>query len=186
MEESGFENQTTGAERMNPELVEAFKEAETKRGRKAKNSENSKEIIAMDKFQADIETAERLYSDGLPYEIDRIENEIKFYQDQAGQSLIEMGKRLIRIKAHEDHGRFMRAIKNVGMADRSVNYAMAAARMFSNSPTLANLGQSKVKALTVLDEESIKILEDGGEAKGITLDAIDKMSVRELRETLRK
>ena len=156
-----------------------------KRGRKAKTGGNSREIAAMDKFQADIETAERLYADGMPYELDRIENEIRFFQDQAGQSFIEMGKRFIRIKAHEDHGRFMRALENVGISQRGADYAMAAARKFSNSQTFANLGQSKQIVLTVLDDDSIQTLEDGGEVKGVTLDDIDKMSVRELKETLR-
>ena len=153
----------------------------------AKNkSVNSTEIIAVDKMQENIEIAERLYSDGMLYDIDRIENEIRFYQEQAGLSLIEMGKRFIRIKAHEDHGRFMRTLENVGIAQRSANYAMAAARKFSNSPTLANLDSSKTKALSVLDDDSIQTLEDGGAVAGVTLDAIEKMSVRELRETLRK
>jgi len=160
--------------------------AEPKRGRKALAGENSKDIIAVDKMQENIETAERLYADGMPYEIDRIENEIRFYQAQAGQSLLEMGKRFIRIKAHEDHGRFMRALENVGTSQRGANYAMAAARKFSNSQTFANLGQSKQIVLTVLDDDSIQTLEDGGEVKGVTLDDIERMSVRELKETLRK
>jgi hypothetical protein len=41
-------------------------------------------------------------------------------------------------------------------------------------------------ALTVLDDDSIQTLEDGGTVAGVTMDDIEKMSVRELKETLRK
>ena len=161
-------------------------EAGSKRGRKKLDGENSREIVAMDKFQADIETAERLYGDGLPYEIDRIENEIRFYQDQAGTSLLEMGRRLIRIKNHEDHGRFMRTLENVGIAYRSAAYAMVAAKKFSNVQVTAHLGSEKLRILTVLDENDIEILEKGGSVKGVTLDDIDRMTTQEVRATLRR
>jgi hypothetical protein len=97
-----------------------------------------------------------------------------------------MGKRFIRIKAHEEPGRFMRVIENPGMAYRSAAYAMAAARKFSNVPTLAHLESSKLKALSVLDEDDIQKLDAGGGVAGMTLDDIDRMSVRELRENFRK
>jgi hypothetical protein len=50
---------------------------------------------------------------------------------------------------------------------------------------LAHLSDSRIKALTVLDDDSIQTLNDGGEVAGMTLDDIDRMSVRELRTTLR-
>jgi hypothetical protein len=134
----------------------------------------------------DIVTADNQYGDGMPYDIERMENEIRFWQDQAGQSLLEMGKRLIRIKAHEGHGKFLESLIRLGMAERSARYAMAAAVRFSNRPALADLGVSKMKALTVLDEDEIQELEKGGKVRGMTLDDIDRMSTRELRENFRK
>jgi hypothetical protein len=122
----------------------------------------------------------------MPYDIDRMENEIRFYQNQAGEALLEMGKRLVRIKAHEGHGKFLESLGRLGLAERSAQYAMLAARKFSNTPTLAHLDSSKIKALTVLDEDDVKTLESGGEARGMNLDDIDRMSIRELRENLRK
>jgi hypothetical protein len=146
----------------------------------------SKEIMAVEKMSDDIQTAETLYGDGMPYEIDRIENQIRFYQDQAGSALLEMGKCLIRIKAHEEHGRFTKALDNVGLSHRGADYAMAAARKFSNSQSIANLGSTKMMALTVLDEEDIQTLANGGDVNGMTLDDIDRMTSRELRDNLRK
>jgi hypothetical protein len=147
---------------------------------------SSTEIIAVEKMAEDIQVAEELYADGMPYEIDRIENEIRFYQDQAGTALLEMGRRLIRIKAHEGHGNFLQSLERLGMAERSARYAMAAAERFSNRPTLADLGTSKMKVLTVLDDDDIETLEKSGSVKGMTLDDIDRMSTRELRENFRK
>jgi vacuolar-type H+-ATPase subunit I/STV1 len=152
---------------------------------KKANQKNSAEIVAVDKMQVEIETAEQLYSDGMPYEIERIENEIRFYQEQAGTSLLEMGKRFIRIKAHEDHGRFLKVIENVSMTARSVQYAMAAAIKFSNTKSISHLGTTKMIALSVLDEDEVQVLDDGGNIAGVNIDDIDRMSIRELRAHLR-
>ncbi|MDR0583588.1 MAG: hypothetical protein LBG57_04475 [Treponema sp.] len=155
----------------------------------AKNKKPSAEIMAVEKMAEDIQTAEELYADGMPYELERIENEIRFYQDQAGTALLEMGKRLVRIKAHEGHGKFLKTLERLELAPRSAQYAMLAARKFSNTNTVGafvRLGAPKVKALTVLEEDDIKVLESGGEVRGMTIDDIDRMGLRELRENLRK
>jgi hypothetical protein len=97
-----------------------------------------------------------------------------------------MGKRFIRIKAHEEHGRFQQVIEELGFTYRSAAYAMVAARKFSNVQTFSHLGASKMIALTVLDEDQIEKLDEGGTVAGMTLDDIDRMTNRELRENLRK
>jgi len=52
---------------------------------------------------------------------------------------------------------------------------------------VANLGNSKLKALTVLDDEDVEKLAEGEEVDGLgTADDIAKMSIRELRAALRK
>ena len=197
-------NFTSGLERLSTAELEEFKaeliareiDEHCHKGRinavakeirnREKTAANSTEIVAVEKMAEDIQTAEELYSDGMPYELERIENEIKFFQDQAGTALLEMGKRLIRIKAHEGHGKFLESIDRLGMAPRSAQYAMLAAQKFSNTQTTAYLGNEKIRALSVLEEDDIKTLELGGEVKGMTLDEIEKMTVRELRDNLRK
>jgi hypothetical protein len=62
---------------------------------------------------------------------------------------------------------------------------MAAARKFSNSQSIATLGNTKMMALSILDEEQIDALDTGGDVNGLTLDDIDRMSTREVREKLR-
>ncbi|MDR1316555.1 MAG: DUF3102 domain-containing protein [Spirochaetales bacterium] len=161
-------------------------------GRKPKQ-QPGEDAVAMDmvaakskKQELAIQRIEEEYGDGQPYERLRLENEIRFYRQQMGESLIETGKRLKRIKANEEHGGFLQVLENLNMAARSAQYAMTAAEKFGNTPTLAHLDSSKIKALTVLDDDSIQALEDGKEAAGVTRDKIEMMSVRELREALRK
>jgi len=161
-------------------------------GRKPKK-EPGAAVKAMDKavqkyeeHQLSIQEVEEQFGDGQPYERLRLENEVRFYQQQTAESLIQIGRRLIRIKANEEHGGFLQVLENLGMAERSSQYAMTAARKFGNTPALAYLGNTKVKALTVLDDDSIQTLENGGMVKGVTLDEIEKMTTKELRETLRK
>uniref|UniRef100_UPI003F4C5A9C hypothetical protein n=1 Tax=Brachyspira catarrhinii TaxID=2528966 RepID=UPI003F4C5A9C len=132
-----------------------------------------------------IEEVEKTYFTDT-YDYSRVVEEIKFYQEQAGNAFIEMGKRLLRIKAHEEHGMFMLALEELNIASRTANYAMIAARRFSNSRTFANLGTGKLQVLSVLDDEEVKELEDTNQIFGMTFDDIDKMSVRELKKNLRE
>jgi hypothetical protein len=147
----------------------------------------SKEIVAVDKFQTDIETAERLYSDGLPYELERIENEIKFYMGQTAQALFESGKRFLRISAHEKHGNFLASLERIGVPSRTADYAMAVVLKFGpNSPALANLGSAKLKMLTVFDEKNISEYVNGGPLGSIPHDDVERMTTRELQTALRE
>jgi len=143
-------------------------------------------VQKIQKQQLSIREVEEQFGDGQPYERHRLENEVRFYQQTAAESLIEIGKRLIRMKANEEHGDFLQVLDNLGMATRSAQYAMIAARKFGNTRTSAYLGKEKMLALTVLDDDSIQALEGGEKVAGVTMDDIDRMSVRELKETLRK
>jgi hypothetical protein len=148
---------------------------------------NNKSLVAIEKMAADIETAERLYSDGMPYELDRIENEIKFYLAQTAQALFESGKRFLRIKAHEKHGDFMASLGRVGVPIRTADYAMAVVLKFGpNSHPDANLNVSKLRMLTVFEEDEIKEYVNGGPLGSIPHDDVETMTKRELQEAIRK
>lgn len=133
-----------------------------------------------------IQQADDQYGDGQPYERIRLQNEVIFYQNEMANSMLEIGKRLIRLKAHEGHGGFKLALEQIGMAWRTANYAMVAAKKFSNSHTCANLGVSKIRALSVLEDDEIQDLDEGKEAAGMTMDEIDTMTVKELKAKLRE
>lgn len=164
-----------------------------KKGRKPKEelSDDAKamDLVSLKEKEKALTIAEidKTYlEDGEVYNLKIVMDKARFYQNQAANALIDLGKQIILLKAHEPHGQFLAALEDLGMAERSARYAMAAAQKFSNRHTCADLGSAKIRALTVLDDDSIKTLEDGGELTGIgTLDDIEKMTVKELKSALR-
>lgn len=133
------------------------------------------------------------FGDGLPYERDRIVHEARFYMAQSAEAMLEAGKRLIILKENEPHGEFIRIIENeLGLAHRtSVRMMQASTKYLSptlkpNTPTLAHLGKAKLFELMTEDDEDLAELADGGTVAGLTLDDVDRMSVRELRQALRE
>ena len=93
-----------------------------------------------------IEEVEKTYFTDT-YDYSRVVEEIKFYQEQAGNAFIEMGKRLLRIKAHKEHGMFMLALEELNIAYRTASYAMVAARKFSNMQYVCNFGDWKITSI---------------------------------------
>lgn len=155
---------------------------------KIKNVPATTELTEQERFDI-IEEVENEYFSNVSdkYDYQRTVEEIKFYQEQASVSFIEMGKRLLRIKAHEPHGQFMKALEELGINDRTARSFMLATRKFHNKwQWPAILGVEKLRILSVLDDEEIKELENEKEIFGLTFDDIDRMSTRELRKNLRE
>ena len=157
---------TVFVENLTEEQQETLKKE--RRGRKPKEaiSEDAQamDLVAAKAKEAELSTAEvdKAYlPEGETYNLHITMERARFYQAQAANSLIELGKQILLLKHHEPHGQFLIALEELGMAERSARYAMVAAEKFSNRPTLADLGSSKMKALTVLDDESIQKLEAG-------------------------
>ena len=132
------------------------------------------------------------FGDGLPYERDRVVHEARFYMAQSAEAMLEAGKRLIILKENEPHGEFIKSLESeLGLAYRtSVRMMQASTKYLSpalkpNVPTLAHLGKAKLFELMTEDDEELAELADGGTVAGMTLDDVDRMSVRELRQALR-
>lgn len=164
-------------------------------GRKPLTDTTSEEAQAMDlvaqsvnaKENRKLEINSRFLETGETYNLHVCMEKARMYQDQMASGMLGLGAQLLLMKENEVHGNFMAAIEQLGLSVRSADYAMAAADKFGDSPTLANLGSSKLKALTVLDDDSVAHLAEGEEVEGLgTADDIAKMSVRELRAALRK
>lgn len=164
-------------------------------GRKPLTDTTSEAAQAMDlvaqsvnaKENRKLEINSRFLETGETYNLHVCMEKARMYQDQMASGMLGLGAQLLLMKENEVHGNFMAAIEQLGLSVRSADYAMAAADKFGNSPTLANLGSSKLKALTVLDDDSVAHLAEGEEIEGLgTADDIAKMSVRELRAALRK
>ncbi|EFQ4822354.1 DUF3102 domain-containing protein [Salmonella enterica] len=133
------------------------------------------------------------FGEGLPYERTRIIHETRFYMSQSTEAMLEVGKRLTILKECEPHGEFENIVRNsLGIPERTAQRIMQAAIKFlspvleAKAPTLALLNKSKLFELVTEDDEDLAGLAEGGTVAGLTLDDIDRMSVRELRKALRE
>lgn len=105
------------------------------------------------------------------------------------QGLFTLGARLLLLKEQAPHGEFIACLERHDIDIRLAQRTMKSTLKFSNtatSPLLEKLSKSKIFELAVLDDEEIADLTDGGSARGITLDEVDRMSVTELRKRLRE
>lgn len=95
------------------------------------------------------------YIEGQAKEVTRpievITEEIQFYKHQAAASLIEIGKRLLEAKQCLPHGAWGDWLtQKVDFSERTAQNFMRIAREYSNPQTLALLGNSASKALSLL------------------------------------
>ena len=114
-----------------------------------------------------------------------LENNARDAMRRIGMAVFELGGYLLLLKQAGGHGEFMGALERLGVSQRSANSYMAVTHRFANSPTSANLeklGFSKMAELLPLEDASLEELleQEGG------IDAIDRMSVRELRAAVRE
>lgn len=132
----------------------------------------------------------RFLEEGEHYSLNACLEKARIYQEQMASGMLGLGAQLLLLKANEVHGNFLAAIEELGLAERSARYAMEAALKFGNRHTCADLnglGNAKIRALTVLDDDSAQDLVNGGEVDGLgTLDDVEQMTVRELKKALRE
>ena len=150
-----------------------------------------KELAGQSQYATHMHEIDLSYGDDMPYNLDRLIQETRFYMAQSAEAIIETGKRLILIKEHEGHGNFMNALEKIGIEQKSANKVMKIATRFSGSNyatsrNLNHVGKSKLIELLVLDDEEIKELGEGGTVRGLKSDDIDRMGIRELRHSLRQ
>ncbi|MDW4174530.1 DUF3102 domain-containing protein [Staphylococcus saprophyticus] len=117
----------------------------------------------------------------LSNDLTTIETEIKSYQNIAGQSIFEIGRRLKHVKENDlVHGEFGKWLENVGMSKTSAKRFMKIAENPTlNSPTSDHLGASVLYEIATLPE--IERTKEHTTSTGETKTP-DEMTVRELRE----
>lgn len=101
---------------------------------------------------------------------------------------IEAGKNLCLQKESEAHGEFAKRCEARGISRSSAARYMALARRFrSASDTLLTAagGFGKLVELMALDDEEIEALGRGEEVRGLSLSALERMTVRQVREAVR-
>jgi len=133
------------------------------------------------------------FGDGLVYDRTRLIHEARFYMAQSAEAMLEAGKRLIVLKENEPHGDFELIVREqLGIPERTARRMMQASFKYlspelqGKAPALVALGKTKLFELISEDDEDLAALADGGTVAGLTLDDIDQMTSRELRDALRE
>ena len=134
--------------------------------------------------------ADGLYGDGDLYDRSRLVAEVRGYLGSGVMAMLEAGRRLIRLKEHEEHGSWLSTLDEIGIHPRAAQRMMLAARKFlpdGRSDTVSFLPSSITAAyeIAALDDDDLEELREGGTIAGATLDDIQRMSPSELRATLR-
>lgn len=136
-----------------------------------------------------IALVESAYGDNYPFDLYRLEARARDLKTIIAGAAWELGCIFVRIRAQVEQGEFHASLQRMGYAPRWAQMCMRSVQKFSGSPQrqqlAQQLSQSKLLELLSEDDETLDALEDGGTLAGLTLDKIDRMSVRELKATLR-
>ncbi|EXI62204.1 hypothetical protein MHD_10140 [Mannheimia granulomatis] len=117
----------------------------------------------------------------------------KHCQRSITEQMLELGRALIILKEHLDHGEFSETVRSeLDISPETARKFMQATLKFcgeglqDTTPKLVQLGKSKLLELVTQDDDDLKELAEGGTVAGLKLDEVDRMSVQELRKALRK
>ncbi|MDW4090867.1 DUF3102 domain-containing protein [Staphylococcus saprophyticus] len=117
----------------------------------------------------------------LSDDLTTIETEIKSYQNIAGQSIFEIGRRLKHVKENDlAHGEFGKWLENIQMPYRQANRFIKVSEEFqTNMTTSSQIGLNVLYEIATLpeSERTIEHETSNGETK-----TPDEMTVKELRE----
>ena len=125
----------------------------------------------------------------LSDDLTTIETEIKSYQNIAGQSIFEIGRRLKHVKENDlAHGEFGKWLKNVGMHKQQAYRFIKIADEFSNSNStpVLHLGIKALYQLATMPEEQRNhVIKNGIETESGNK-TIDEVTTRELEKYKRQ
>ena len=117
----------------------------------------------------------------------------KHCQRSITEQMLELGRALIILKEHLDHGEFSETVRNeLDISPETARKFMQATLKFcgeglqDTTPKLVQLGKSKLLELVTQDDDDLKELAEGGTVAGLKLDEIDRMTRDELRKALRQ
>jgi excinuclease UvrABC ATPase subunit len=126
-----------------------------------------------------------------PYIKEEYIKEIRFYMRRTAEEIIKTGKRLLVVQEEEGYGNFCKIIsEDLGMAVRTAYRFMNAALKSEQFPAVdfCQIGKSISKVYTLIEapEEELKKFEQTGLLGGKDIDEIEAMSVKEMREHVKK
>ncbi len=135
---------------------------------------------------------EKKYLDGVSYDRERVIGEIGAYLEQTVIGIIEAGKRLIAMKELEKRGEWIKIVEErIGISQPTAWRLMAIARKLANHSRVNDLrvldlkhGVGKLYALLNVPDEELAEFDETGLFRGVTVEEINKMSVREFRKLI--
>jgi hypothetical protein len=175
-----------------PDVIDVTPEHSEPRGTSLVGVDSDSAREALERMNQEAQLIDDRYGDGLPYDRGRVVSEARFYLTQSATAMLEAGRRLVLLKEREGHGEFRSILETeLGLSKSVAHRMMQTAVRAANVPTLGHLGkvvQSKAKLfeLMVLDDDSLEALGEGATVANLTLDKVERMSVRELRQALRE
>lgn len=106
------------------------------------------------------------------------------------EMVLSMGRAALMLKMRLPRGQFCAELDKIGVPRRAAAKFMQAAAKFAHSgdklAMLPGMSQTKLLELVLLDDEDVNLLADTGELPGLPADAIESMSVSELKAALRE
>ena len=135
----------------------------------------------------------QLWANGEAYDekIFIARGKLKFREAQ--EAFFEFGRVLVVLKEHMPHGKFQETVRqefNVSPESArkmiQATVKLCSPQMLKAQPKLLVLGKSKLFELMTEEDEDLQQLADGGSVNGLTLDDVDRMTIKELRVALRE
>lgn len=106
---------------------------------------------------------------------------------QSAISMIDAGRAFIKLKEMLPHGEYQTRLSERGISARSARQIAANARRFADrSEKFLNLSRSKLYACLEFSDDELDALEDGQSVLDVDLEAIDRMTVRELKAAIKQ
>ena len=145
------------------------------------------------RYSAIVTEVEAKFGDGMEFDEERLAlRAMELMQDintYAAPKLHEVGCILIRVHANHPES-YVNFLGRIGMSTRAAQKCVQSTKRFGGTAErkklLDRLSPTKIQELLAIDDESIDAWAKGEEALGLTLDEIDRMSVYQLRDALRK
>jgi len=149
---------------------------------------NGTEVVIPEEIQR--KSAVKAIEGDLPYERMLYVNDVRFLLHRTAEAIIEIGARLLVLKEHEGRGEFTKIVEEeIGIPHTTASRFMNAAIKQGKFPKIdfSQFGKkSNIYALIEAPEEDLKELEEKGVLAGHSIDELEIMSVKDMRNLIRK
>ena len=153
-------------------------------------AESREEQAKFAAHQRHLAVVDEQFGIGIPYDRDVYVARGQMIVADIGARALELGRICVSLKEHEPPGDYYAALDRIGVAPRFAQKCVAAALKFDGSEAkqvvAGRLSSAKLLELVAEDDDRIEQLVDGGVLAGLTLDEIERMSTKQLREALRR